>query len=177
MRETLTSLDLPDAAALVAFSNGAETLIPRDDEGYWHSRVVYVRDDEGNNLQGARFERERLSDGSFVYNLVLAFDREPALPAPVAQQPAQVVWREVDPVREAAPLLLRALRVAETLRSHGFTAGAARMLGDEAQAVHFREGSTGLSRWSHRLMLDAIAAAGPQPRSRALTAMPQVEGR
>jgi hypothetical protein len=87
MRETLTSLDLPDAAALVAFSNGAETLIPRDP---MHGRVVYVRDDEGNSLQGARFERERLSDGSFVYNLVLAFDREPALPTPVAAGPLLV---------------------------------------------------------------------------------------
>lgn len=39
------------------------------------SVVVYVSDDEGNPAKQARFERETLSDGSTVVNLVISFDR------------------------------------------------------------------------------------------------------
>lgn len=37
--------------------------------------VVYVTDGEGNSARAARFEREVLTDGSTVVNLVITFDR------------------------------------------------------------------------------------------------------
>lgn len=65
---TILNAAFDDAAGLAGILSDAQAAIPRDPN---HGAVVYVRDTQGRDLRAARLERERLTDGSFVYNLIL----------------------------------------------------------------------------------------------------------
>lgn len=53
--------------------------------------TVYIRDQDGHEVNGAVLERETLTDGSFVYNLVLRFVKPDLyVPAGPAMRPKKV---------------------------------------------------------------------------------------
>ena len=69
--ETIASYDFnEDAMGLGDFITQQVAALPD------REIVVLVRDDESNNAVSARFERELLTDGSTVVNLIIKFERD-----------------------------------------------------------------------------------------------------